>query len=126
MSEGIVQEDYMKIGDIIVEWSYAGWGDKDKHFVSHTITKITPTGRIKTDTGIELDEHLRLRGKNRRPYKSYFSLFNDEIKQEIKWQRMKDAIKEKLTDLDVHSLDENELEQLLDVLKQIERRKDTD
>ena len=116
----------MKIGDTIVEWSYIGCGGKDKHFISHTIKKITPTGRIKTDTGIELSEHLKIRGKNRRSYQSFFSPFNDEIKQEIKLQRMKDSIKENLNSLDVHTLNNNELEQFYHLLNSIKNRQNTD
>ena len=116
----------MKIGDKIIEWSYTSWGKNDKHFIEHIITEITPSGRIRTNTGIELNKHLRIRGKNHRSYQTYFSLLNDEIKQEINLQHLKDSINEKLKNFDVHSLTENELEQLLDLLNSIKNRKNTD
>lgn len=114
----------MKIGEKIVEWSYRGSGVKDKQFFAHTITQTTPTGLLITDSGIELDEHLRLHEKNPRIHQSFFTPFNHKIMQEIKTQRMKDAINEHVLNLDVHSLNENELEQLLNLLKNIKNRQD--
>lgn len=110
----------MKVGDKIIEWSYNGF-TKNKHFYEHTVTKITPTGRIKTDTGIELNEHLRPRGKYKRGYNTHFVPFNDEIEREIKLQKMKDTIRYKLDALNIHSLDESELEQFLELLHRVEK-----
>ncbi|MGE7983736.1 hypothetical protein [Solibacillus sp. NPDC093137] len=53
------------VGEIIVEWYYRYWGEKGKGFIEHKVARVTPTGRIKTTEGLELDEYLRPRGKSR-------------------------------------------------------------
>lgn len=81
----------MEIGDILIEWSYSGWGRRDKHFIPHTVVRVTPSGRIKTDKGLELNPNLTIRGNN--PNRSYISLFTDEIKEEMVNQNKKNKLK---------------------------------
>ena len=109
----------MNIGDILVQWSFR-WGSNDKDFEQHTIIKITPSGRIKTDKGLELNPDLSIRGKS--PYRSYISLLTDKIKKEMLEQKQKDELELHLHELDVHSLTADEISSLNEIFNQIVKR----
>ncbi len=111
----------MEIGDILIEWSYSGFSGRDKHFVKHVVKRITPTGRIKTDKGLELNPDLSIRGASGYN-RSYISLFTDEIKEEIAKQRQKDKLRSRLRNLDINQLNPKEIISLNNILDQIPER----